>query len=238
MSSGRATQEEVYDLFHFVALSGDEGRTWVDYYRLTRSNELKLLSDRSLDLLRRRQLRDAREILDQVEGRLQRLDAASLRHVLGRWYYGTLAYYYYCMDDLDRAGEILTLANKSVISSIEQKSFLVSLATHCMDIRLQHARVSRSQMRWREMVYHLEAVKGMAEGILPFCTLTNGTPIDLAAVRNFYDSIPLNEKERDSLNAFLDDDLRCTYFSQHIKRVCVIPGFVLPYPRRYRVGES
>lgn len=221
----------------FVARSGPEGRRWVE--ESWRPERLRLLlgTERALKRLRRGQIREGKDLLDRVADRIDQSERlaeapASVLLVMKRFYWSTLAYHAYCMEDLDRAGQALDQAHQSIVSALEIAPFLLPLAHHCHEFRLQHARVARKRRRWREMAGHLQAVRAMLDGDwLPLCMLGDGRPIHLSDVTDFYRAIPsLDPAEMQSLRFFFDPAYRRDRIDRFVMSLYVLPGVVIPYP--------
>jgi hypothetical protein len=225
---------EPLDWSHFVARSGDEGRRWVEQYRRPELVQLARWSSESLRLLRRRNLEAGREVLERIDARLQTMNGSappSVARVLERWYYSVLAYHRYCVEDFDGAEHALGQAHEAVRAGIEMHRFLLPLATHCSDFAIQRARVARNRRRWREMRAGVELVRSMMAGGAPFCTLRDGTPVRLAEVLGFYDSLPgLTDAERESLRSLLDERVRRDDLDRFIAGLYAVPGMIIPYP--------
>src|SRR4029077_20499381 len=177
---------------HFVARSDPQGRSWVEEY--WRPERLQLLreTDRALRQLRRREIPAGKALLDDVADRLGRLAEApaSVVLVVQRFYWTARAYYDYCTGDFAGAMQGLDRAHQAVASAIEMSPFLLPLAYHCHEFRLQRARVARNRDRLSEMAGHLREVRAMLEDRTPLCTLSGGRPVYLSTVTAFYRGIP------------------------------------------------
>jgi hypothetical protein len=218
--------------YHFIARSSLEGKRWVEEYR-SEQWRLAEMSDHALQQLRRQQLREGKDLLDQVASRLEETDGIrpSVLLVLQRFYWATLAYYHYCIGELDQAERLLDRAQQAVVSAIETEPFLLPFAMHCHEFRLQNARVARYRRRWHEMRERLQEVRGMLENQLPLCALTDGRPIYFSNIVEFLRAIPsLDAEELESLRFFLDDEHRREYIQQALMSLYVLPGAVIQYP--------
>jgi hypothetical protein len=218
---------------HFVDRSGPEGRRWVEEYGSDQRLQLAEMTEHALQKLRRQQIRVGKELLEEVESRLERLEGVppSVLLVMKRFFWATLAYYHYCVGDLDRAERTLDLAQQAVVSAIEAAPFLLPLALHCHEFRLQHARVARRRRRWSEMREHLQAVRAMLENRIPLCTLSDSRPVYLSALTESLRSIPsLDLEEIESLRFFLDEEHRHECIGASLMSLYVLPDVVIPYP--------
>jgi hypothetical protein len=216
---------------HFAARSGPEGAAWVSEYLLADRRELISATERALQLLRRHQLQEGKDLLDDVASRLERLTGdASVVLVVRRFFWSALAYYHYCLEDFTSAAEALEQAHQAIVSAIEISPFLLPLAIHCHEFRLQHARVARSRRRWREMRGHLEEVRAMLDDRAPLCALSGGRSIYFSAVSDFHRAIPsLDPEEIESLRFFFDGEHRREQMSFFFLSLYALPGVVIPY---------
>jgi len=216
---------------HFVARSGPEGEAWVAEYFLA-GQDLLSTTERALQLLRRQQIQEGKDLLDHVEGQLAAGSAsASVLLVMQRFHASALAYYHYCLEDFTSANEALEKAHQAIVSAIEIASFLLPLAVHCHEFRLQQARVARSRRRWNEMRERLEEVRAMLDDRAPLCVLSDGRPIYLSTVSDFHRTIPsLDSEEVDSLRFFLDAEHRCEQMNRFFQSLYVLPGVVIHHP--------
>lgn len=228
------TQTELegrFGLFHFVSRSCAEGLQWIRDCPWSAYGELAEQLDQSMASLRGHQLAAGMSLLSQVDHRLAFLRGLSavLCRMLERSYFGTLAYYHYCLGDLDRAEEELIQAHDAVAAAIDLQPLLVPFAAHCTDIRLQRARVARNREHWYEMRRHVEAARAMMTDQAPFCVLADGSPITLSTIQRFYQSIALSDEERGALSYILDDAVRLERFEYSAERIYALPGMPISY---------
>lgn len=218
---------------HFVARSGPEGKKWMEEYGIEERLRLTDMTQEALQRLRRQQIREGKELLDHAQSRLERLDGvpASVLLVMKRFYWAALAYYHYCVDDIDLAEQHLERAHQAVVSAIEAAPFLLPLALHAHEFRLQHARVARYRRRWSEMRERLQEVRAMLEDRIPLCTLSDGRPVYFSTVVDFLRAIPsLDPEEIESLRFFLDAEYRHECIDLSLMSLYVLPGVVIHYP--------
>jgi hypothetical protein len=226
---GRATQP---NWFRFIALSGEEGDKWVQEYRQPECRRLTGEISQALELLRKRQIEAGGDLLLKVVDPLRNLTHSheTIGLVLERIYNPVLAYYYYCIEDLDAAEEALEVAGGALQRAILLRPFLVPLADSFIDFTFQRARIARNRQRWVETRNYLSKVDGMIQGKLPFCRLSDGTEIDLAVLRHFYSLLPLAEEDRLLANYVFDDNiLRSVLEKTEAEIYCQI-GLLIPYP--------
>ena len=218
--------------FHFIALSGREGREWVQEYRQPEHLKLTEEISRALELLRKRQIDVAGDLLRKSEVSLAKIapSCESVLLVLERIYYPVLAYYHYCIDDFEAAEDALAAAGNALRRGVMLNRFLTPLVDSFIDFTFQRARIARNRRRWGEIQHHLESVRGMIEDKLPFCRLCDGTAIGLTALRSFYRAIPLTEEDRASVSYVLDDGVLQSVFETTATDIYCQIGLLIPYP--------
>ena len=217
---------------YFVSLCGEEGFRWAEEYGRGEHARLMETMTRSLGLLRRRKIEPGLELLRAAEAGLEEIEETSpiYFHVLRRWYFGALAYYYYCLEDFPNAQQALDDAHGAVQRAIELRRFLLPFAGHCHDFMIQRIRIERNQRRWDAMRSTAETARQMAAGQRPFCVLGDGTPIDIFAIQSFYRSLaPFTAEESEALRSVLDDEVRLRVFRLNLAEIYAMPGFVIPY---------
>jgi hypothetical protein len=216
--------------FHFITLSGDEGRRWVDEYRQPERRAVAGEISRALELLRKRQVVIAGDLLKQLAAPLAETPSVTVRLVLERMYHPVLAYYHYCAEDFDAAEEALEAACEALRKAILMSWFLVPLADSFIDFTFQRARIARNRRRWSELRCHLQTVHDMMHDRLPFCRLADGTAIDLTALRRFYGSIPLSDEDLASVSYVLEDEVLESMFELTAADIYCQIGLLIPYP--------
>jgi hypothetical protein len=217
---------------YFIALHCEEGLSWVEEY--TRPLHLEMLqgTTESLRSLRARQIDRGHTLLEQIARGLNSVMETSpaTAHILGRWYYGALAYCHYCRDEFGLAEQALDQAQEEVRRTVELRRFLLPFASHCNDFCIQRVRIVRAQRRWAEMWRRIEISREMSMGQRPFFLLSDGTSVDLAAVQAFYRSIPgLTREEQKPLRSIFDERIRQQTTERMLAEVFAMPGFVIPY---------
>lgn len=221
-----------FDLFHFIELSDEAGRAWNREFEKQGYEALRLQLMRALKLMHERQVAAAREVLDEVSasftGKVS--EDPSLRLVLARWYHGIWAYCHYLDGDLERAEEELARARQAIADALEGHWFLTSLAWHCMDLRVQQARVERVRGAWQEVGRNLEMTRQMIFGEIPFCTLPGGRKIDLEALARHFSELALGDKEKVGISPFFDDDEKRYFIDRNCRQMYSLPGLVVAFP--------
>ncbi|HET9210706.1 MAG TPA: hypothetical protein VFR03_09925 [Thermoanaerobaculia bacterium] len=195
--------------------------------------ELMMGANRALQALRKRRLEEGYRELQAVEALFHAAEGATARevhHVLGRWYYGLLAYYFYCIEDYSGADTALDRGHEEVRQAVEKKRFLLPYAIECYEFWLQRIRIARNQRLWPEVWRRVEIARRIATGEQPCCVLSDGSRIDVMAVRAFYVGLEdLTERERQPLWRFLDETAIQRQFRSILSEIYAMPGFVIPY---------
>lgn len=234
MSHTARPQFVQYGWPHFVRRSGGEARQWVDGHYAPRV-ALSDLSMEALVLMRTDRVDEGRACLDRLRDARERLAAEgvdpALACVVDRWYHAAMGYYFYRVEAWDEADRSMARARDAVAGAVERHRFLLPMAYDCYGFSLHRAQVARNGQRWDAMWAHLDEVRGMMEGRLPFCTLADGTPVAIADIQAFYRALPaLDDAEREAVGDVLDDGARLTGIQERFRSVLRIPGTVIPYP--------
>ncbi|HEV7507443.1 MAG TPA: hypothetical protein VGS07_21340 [Thermoanaerobaculia bacterium] len=219
------------DWVDLVALAGNDGRRWAEEYRQPACSQFLEMINRSLQLLRSRHLDSGIDLLASAHLLLlsMRDASAGLVYALERWRHSVTAYYYYCIDDLENAEDCLMKAQTAIQAAIETQTFLLWLAEHTCDFQLQRARIARNRRHWHEMRRHIQACRDMMKNRLPLCTLSDGTPIYIAAIDHFFRALPLTtEREKLALARLLDPCERHRQCQVTVDAIYALPGFVIP----------
>lgn len=231
---GATTDDRIigFDIYHFIDLADDEGRAWNREFQQRGYLALRDRLNVALKLMHERQVGRAKEVLDEVAAGLEQAggDDLSMRQVVGRWFHGIWAYYHYLVGDFAEAGRELDRAHVSISSAIERHWFLTSLASHCMDLRIQQARIERNRGNWQEMAENLELSRQMIFGSSPFCVLRNGKPITLDIIAQHFADLDLGEEEKQATSGFFDEEGKRKDFDRHAKQMYALPGLVIQYP--------
>jgi hypothetical protein len=217
---------------YFVARRDKEGERWAEQYSLPAHVEIMRGTAAALNLMRKNQMEAGRRKLAEIQGSLRDIecDFPDVVHVLGRWFYGALAYYHYCRESFSEAEEALDLAHEEVRQAIDRRRFLVPFAQHCYDFSIQRIRIVRNQKRWTEMRRMIELARQAGVGECPYCTLSDGTKVDLFAVQEFYSTLkPFSPEEEAAVQLVFDEQLRERSFRRSLAEVYALPGFVIPY---------
>lgn len=229
----RAPGDQEPNIAYFIARLGGEGERWAAEYTRSEHVDLMVGTNRALAALRARQIETGRRELQAVERlfyETEGVTAPEVHHLLGRWYFGALAYLYYCIEDLPRAEEALDRAEEEVRRAIEIRRFLLPYATECCEFWVQRIRVARNHRRWSAMWKNVEVTRQIVSGERPCCVLDDGTEIGFAAVREFYSRFAgLTEEERRPLRWVLEEESWHRRFRSILAEIYTLSGFVIPY---------
>ncbi|HEY0512810.1 MAG TPA: hypothetical protein VGH73_12950 [Thermoanaerobaculia bacterium] len=222
------------NIAYFIARQGGEAELWTEEYTRPEHVEMIAATNRALQALRLRRIEAGRRELRAAEEGFRAAASTappSVHHILGRWYYGALAYLHYCTEEFAAAEEALERADEEVREAIDQARFLLPYATECYEFWFQRVRVARNRRRWDEVWRRIEIARQIFDGERPCCVLSDGTRIDMATVQDFYRGLPaLDEAERRPLLRFLDEESRQVWFRALLGEIYALPGFVIPYP--------
>jgi hypothetical protein len=231
MSTAGEFRRDSYDWLHFAARSGEQGRAWAEQYR--RHTSIADVSDRALDLLRRDQFAAGLAALRECAASLEALGPCptSMRLMFERWYHGAAGYYFYRIEDFDRAQRSMCLAHEAVVGAVSEAGFLVLVSVHCKEFCLHQARIARNRRRWREMTEHIERGWAMTRGDQPLCTTRNGRAISFATIAAFLGSLePLTDGEREVARSLVDDRTRAILFDRFVRALDCPSDLAIRYP--------
>lgn len=228
----RTPGENEPNIAYFVARQGGEGVRWAEEYTLPEHVALMSRTHDGLSSLRARQLEEGRRELREAERLLREARGASpgVYHLLGRWYYGALAYLHYVTEDFAAADEALDRASEEVRRAIQAGRFLLPYASECLEFWIQRVRVARNRRCWPEVRRRLETTRQITAGERPCCVLDDGSLIGFDSLRRFYSNLgSLTPEERRPLGRFLDEESRERYFGFVASEAYSLNGFVIPY---------
>ena len=213
---------------HFVSRSSECAADWIKSFR-ARVGDHKDLGFRAVAQFQQHQFKKGLVLLNDYKAIIRdEPNRDVFDHVMSRWYYAALAYYYHCTDSYDDALNCLDLAQHALEVSIEERPFLKILAASCEEFCLHKARVARNRRRWREMEKHIGFAREMVAGDRALCRLPSGREITFHDLEKFYLSIPnLSDEERNSLPFVNDAVYRLAKLEEFVGNLYVIPGFVI-----------
>jgi hypothetical protein len=155
----------------------------------------------------------------------------SIGRLLRRWHHSAMAYFHYLEGDLESAKASLAMAGEEVRRVLSLHSFLIPIATHCIDFRIQLARIARRENRWADVKRHLTTVRRIYADEHPFCVLESGKLIKISDLRKFYQSLPLTEEQKENVRFALEEDYpHHEWIDRLEENIFSLPDFVIPYP--------
>ena len=232
MSAGGFDFETQYNWGGMIAAGGAEGRAWLESYRRAQGS-IPLWVRESLGLLRDRRIEEGLELLHRARARWMPLRATdpAVFHVLGRFYHGGIAYYFYCVEDFARAERRMRRAQWSIAQAVSTAPFLVPFAALCMDVPLKLVQIARARRRWREMKERVAEVREITADRRPLCTLRDGTPVYHGSVGEYLSSLPaLDESHAEAARYLQDAEYRREAVDRMLRGLYLLPGFVISYP--------
>lgn len=223
--------ERTFAWLRFVALSGRQGKRWSQDFEPARP--LAQLCMQSVSDLRRGCAHEASlALLQRARAGLDALDERtdpSVRAAADRSYYGALGFYFYTRRAFEEADDSMARAHDAVVKAVERRRCLVVMAYDCHEFRMHRARIARDRCRWSEMREHAEASADMRAGRRPLCLLGDGTPIGLGDLRQFYDSLPLTDDDREAVSWIVDQDQASREAARFVRSMFRLSGFVIQY---------
>jgi hypothetical protein len=229
----RTPGEQEPNIAYFVARLGGEGERWAEEYTRPEHVEIMAGTNRALAALRARRIETGRREMEAVEKLFHANEGATspeVHHLLGRWYFGALAYLHYCAEDLPQAEEALDRAAEEVRRAIQIRRFLLPYATECCEFWVQRIRVARNHRRWSTMWRNVEITRQIVDSERPCCVLDDGTGIGFPDVREFYSRFTgLTEEERRPLRWVLEEESWRRRFRSIVGEIYGLSGFVIPY---------
>jgi hypothetical protein len=225
--------------FNFVAkldvlnLCGNEARRWLKEFQRAENFQWATCVFQAMVLFRRHENGGAVELLKSVDAALAvcRAEFPSIVLLLRRWHHSAMAYFYYLEGDLEAAKAALLAAHETVSKLLSLHSFLIPIATHCIDFRIQLARIARRENRWAEVKRHINTVRLIYSDRHPFCVLESGKPIRISDLREFYLSLPLSDEQKENVRFALEEDYpHHDWIDRLEENIFALPDFVIPYP--------
>ncbi|MEM8933511.1 MAG: hypothetical protein AAGE94_20135 [Acidobacteriota bacterium] len=203
-------QIERFGLLHFVALTGAPGKAWVDAFLDHEAAEAMRACESAVRLVRRHRRRAAEDLLVGVEARRAVIadDSPTYAAVLDRFYLAAVAY----LDFLDHRWQVadrgIRLASAAIERSLQLCPLLFPYADHCLELRVQRARIARNRLDWSDVSDHLAECFAIAESRAPLCRWADGSPFAYADMtRYWFDECGVSP-DAPGLAIMVDPDLR------------------------------
>lgn len=224
--------ERDYDWKGLIAASGPAGREWVDTYR-NETGEIHALIKGSAAALRGQQLDESAGLLAQAESLRREFQGRrpSLFHIVGRFYYGGLAYAFYRRGDFDLADQALTEAGGSLQAALELEPCLLPFAAISLDLPLKRARMARTRLDWAEMRRHSAVLREAIADQRPLCVLHGRDPVYHSTLADHLEAAPrLSAELAPGLRYLQDRGLREEVGIQMLGQLYLQPSLLIPYP--------
>jgi hypothetical protein len=158
----------------------------------------------------------ARDNLRAVQPLMARNDVATL--LLARFFWGTTAYYYFCLNDMPQAEVILDRAGESLRRAIDSEHCLIPCALLNSDIPLQHARIARRQGNWPRVVAELSLLSDFESGRRPLQLRSDGTSVTYAFIEAMCClGLDLKGSEGQAVRDYLDEGYRIPQLDRWIR---------------------
>jgi hypothetical protein len=223
--------EADYRWLELVAASGPAGARWVERYRALAGETWGHIQTALRNFRGRRREEGWSQLRQAEELRAALASDPSLFHVLGRFYFGVLAYAGFCGEDYQLAGGALQEALDSIRQAIETEDFLVPFAALTTDMLLKRAQVARAQCLWREMASAIADLGAVAKDRQPLCVLSGGRPIFHSTIGDFLARLPPSLPAAERAASYLSNAaMRMSQLETQAQSLYALPGFVIPYP--------
>lgn len=232
MSASDFDFETQYNWSAMIAASGDQGRSWLESYRRNQGN-VALWVREALGRLRDRKIDEGLELLQRARAQWLPLRATSpaVFHVLGRFYHGGIAYYFYCVEDFARAERRMRRAQWSLAQAISTAPVLLPVAAVCMDVPLKLVQIARARRRWSEMKEKVAEVREMTADRRPLCILQDGAPVYHSSVGDHLRTLSGLDEAHDEAARYLQDpEFRREVVDRMLRSLYLLPGFMISYP--------
>jgi hypothetical protein len=217
--------------FGFLSFCGCEANLWLEAFA---ANGAHLAADlfKIVVLLQKHDIETGGKRLAEIAHEIEVTTnhCPAIGPVLLRWYYTAEAYRLYLLADLDGARGALAEAQVSVVRLVAANPFMLPMAVHCTDFRIQSARIARRENRWSEAKRWLNEIRETYSDQHPFCVLNSGEKISMSRVRQFYQSLSLNEEELEKAKFALDPAYpHAEWIDRLEESIFALTDFVIPY---------
>lgn len=229
---GRFNFENQYLWDGLVASTGATGERWRQRYR-SKGGDLGGWIRQSMALMHRREMSEAKDLLDHTAARRAQLrkQEPGIYHVLGRFYYGSLAYFQYRTGELDGVDRSMSAVADEIRSAIESEPFLLPFAALATDVPLKRARLAREERRWDEAEAQLQIFCDMKLDRHPLCVLADGTQVYHRTIAELLECIPdLEEQHLPALRYLQDIALRRDQLARTIEGFYTPRGLFIAHP--------
>ncbi|HEX9944656.1 MAG TPA: hypothetical protein VGG03_21815 [Thermoanaerobaculia bacterium] len=222
--------EKDYNWAGLVSAIGPEGQLWLQAY--AQEQEVRDWIREALGLMRQRQLKPGMELLDRARARWEPLLAIApgTYHVIGRYYYGALSYYEYCVEDFEGADRTLEKTLESIRNAVEAEPCLLPFSAVALDVPLKQAQIARARGLWDEMRNRLQDVREIVLDRRPMFVLASGLPVYHYTLAAPFAANPPRNGTGEALRYLTNEALRLEVFQQWVEILYALPDFLIPYP--------
>jgi hypothetical protein len=147
--------------------------------------------------------------------------------LLGRFFYGTEAYYYYLLGDFYTANTLLSTAEDSLRTAIDLEACIAGCAPLNADISLQRARIARSSNDWPEVHRHLQNLSDLETGRQPLHIRSDGCSIDYDYLMQLCAANVRDNNEAKVIEQFLVPQQRIAQLNRWIRSFYVFKGLLM-----------
>lgn len=230
----KAPFEQDYSWIELV-LAGCRDEGWAGVFRRNAPSILDELR-RGLALLRKKRLEDGSRALAAAWKKSEPLaqQHPSIRDLLGRFYWGAVAYLEYLEGRHDSAIRCLDAAKEAVIRAIDTRFFLLPMAPLLTDIPLQKARVALRRRRCSRFEEALLELRAIQLDRRPLCVLSSGDPIHYEDVARHLRSLPphaLSPEVRQAAEALMEVPIRMQGFMARYVEFYAPQDTLIPHVR-------
>ncbi len=233
MSKPSVSASPTLQILDVVPLCGPKAERWLHAFLGSEYERLANDTFEAIQRFRRHDHTAGRALLEGVEHTLQthQGDAPAAAHIVRRWHLSARAYYHYLCNDLEAAEQDLNDAERELGAAITLHAFLLPLIEHCVDFRIQRARIARRRHQWPDVRRHIGIVRSLFADERPFLQLPNGIELFLHDLRAFYQRLSLSDSQRDDMRSILDDTYPHDRELDRLEEsIFALPDFVIPYP--------
>ena len=194
-----------------VEAGGDQGKILIDEFKAKLGTAYKACVE-ALATLRQHNLGPprlelAREKLRLVSPHVEL--GGVLAHLLGRFFWGTEAYYHYCLGNLAQAECILDRAGEHLRHAIDTERGLIPCAPLNSDIPLQRARIAHRQGNWARTIEELSLLADLESGRLPLQKCSDGLSVTYPLIETMCcTGLSMRGSDGQAVREYLDEAYR------------------------------
>lgn len=222
---------EARSWLQLLGLGGEDARAWVATYRELGGDGISDRLDRSVRLMRKRQLDEAGEALAacrrDIETKFGQAEP-SLALMLESRYHSAAAYLFYCRADQAGLDDAFAQMTRVTAEAIEISPFLLFLATRFFDVEMQQALFARNLHRWEEVEKRIAAAAAMVDGQRPLYRASRGDVYFSTLAEHLIEMANQTER-RVVVGKVVDPQWRRRKFEAMVAEVHALPWLAIPY---------